>query len=116
MFRREATEDPGRRYWSGEASAGLTRLITSPWPEVTGPWSLAGTARASKTIYDEPNASIDPSVTREDESYSGQLVGTVQFQGGVSLVTTGIYKKVKSNLVNFSYDNSTLSLGLAMQF
>jgi len=115
-LRREATEDPGRRYWSGEASAGLTQVFTSPWPEVTGPWSLAGTARASKTIYDEPNASIDPRVTREDESYSGQLVGTVQFPRGISLVTTGIYKKVQSNLVNFSYDNWTFSLGLAMQF
>lgn len=116
VFRREATEDPSRRYWSGEASAGLTQAFTSPWPEVTGPWSLAGTARVSKTIYDEPNVSIDPGVTREDETYSGQLIGTIPFNGGISLVTTMIYKKSKSNIVNFSNKNFTVSMGLAMQF
>lgn len=115
-LRREAADDRGRRYWSSEASAGLTQVFTSPVPEWTGPWSLAGTARVSKTIYDDPNPSIDPLVTREDESYSGQLVGTIQLPGSMSLVTTGIYKKVRSNLVNFSYDNWTFSLGLAMQF
>jgi hypothetical protein len=90
--------------------------FTSPFPDVTGPWSVAGTLQASQTIYDDPNVSIDPSITREDESLSGQLVGTVQINGMMSLVTTGIYKKVTSNLPNFSYDNWTFSVGLAVQF
>jgi tetratricopeptide (TPR) repeat protein len=102
---REVTEDRGRRNWLAEASLGLTQVFSSPFPDLTGPWSLAGTARISKTIYDDPNANIDPNVTREDESYSGQVVAGVQLTGSTSLVATGIYKKVRSNLVNFAYDN-----------
>jgi hypothetical protein len=115
-IQREAAEDPGRRTWSFEASSGLTRVFTSPFPDLTGPWSIAGTVIASKTIYDEPTASIDPGITRDDDSYSGQLVGTVQLGQSMSLVTTGIYKKVRSNLPNFSYDNWSFTVGLAVQF
>jgi hypothetical protein len=115
-LQREETDAPGRRNWSAEASAGLTQVFSSPFPELTGPWSLGGTVRVSKTVYDEPNASIDPAVTREDDSYSGQLVAGIQINASTSLVATGIYKKVRSNLVNFSYDNWTFSLGLAVQF
>ena len=113
---REASADRGRRNWSYEGSATLTRVFDSPFPTFTGPWSVAGTVQAAKTIYDEPTASIDPDITREDETYSGQLVGTVQVNRSISLVTTGLYKKARSNLPNFIYDNWSFSVGLAVQF
>ena len=113
---REAPQDSGSRNWSFGTSATLTRVFDSPFPTWTGPWSVAGTAQVSTSIYDDPNATIDPSVTREDESYSGQLVGTVPLSDRISLVTTGVYKKVRSNLPNFTYDNWSFTLGLAVQF
>jgi len=113
---REAASDSGRRNWSYQASLTGTRVFDSPFPEHTGPWSLAATGSVSTTLYDDPNPTIDPSVTREDDSWSAQLVGTVALTPKISLVANGIYKKVKSNLPNFKHDNWSFSLGAAVQF
>ena len=68
------------------------------------------------TEYDGPNSTIDPDVTRNDETLRLNLLLTVPVTDDLALIATAGYTLVDSNLPNYEYDNYSASVGVIRRF
>ena len=80
------------------------------------PASTTLTARFSRAIYDEPDPFIDPGVTRRDDRKEISLLNSFPLWRSLSLVLNLQYLDVSSTLPNFTYDNFSVTLGVAWRF
>ena len=92
-------------------SVGVQQSIDPPFQITRGPWYLNLTGAYDFTNYDEPDAIIDPGVTRQDREKRISLQISVPLIDRLNLVTTGQYRDVGSNLPNFEYDDTAITVG-----
>lgn len=94
----------------------LAQQFASPFDLTLLPWALSamGTFRRSK--FDEPDPSVDPDVTREDDRTDYGLNLTARLSRRSDLLLVVQYTDRESNLPNFTYDNLAVSLGAQYRY
>ncbi len=108
---RENTDLASSANWEYDVSFGVQRGINPPFQITRGPWYLNLTGAYVLTDYDEPDAIIDPGVTRQDREKRISLQVSVPLIDRLTLVTTGQYRDIGSNLPNFEYDDTAITVG-----
>ena len=95
---------------------GASYTILYPLFGLPDPASTTLTGRFSRAIYDEPDPFIDPGVTRRDDRKEISLLNSFPLWRSLSLVLNLQYLDVSSTLPNFTYDNFSVTLGIAWRF
>ena len=82
----------------------------------SAPWVTALTGARNVTDYGAGNPSVDTNVKRFDKEWRLTLVHSVALARDLTLIGTAQRTYVDSNLSNFSYNNSLLSVGASWRF
>jgi hypothetical protein len=98
------------------AAASVTYFFDPEFWVVTQPWSVNFAVARLNTTYDEPDPSVDPNTTREDNEWRFSLLGTVPITDSFSVITQAQRFLVDSNLPNFKYNNWALTGGISWRF
>lgn len=83
---------------------------------VSGRWTSSFSALVSHRKFNEIDPVIDPGNKRVDRERRFQFVQTVPLWRSLSLVGMAQRTLVVSSLPNFSYTNTTLTIGLSYRF
>lgn len=98
------------------AAASLTYFFDPEFWPVRQPWSVNFAVARINTQYEEPDPSVDPTVTREDDEWRFSAIGTVPVTGSLEFIAQAQRYLVDSNLPNFAYNNWALTGGLTWRF
>lgn len=114
-----AWRDSERKFESfdeGGLRVGVTHVYASPLGGESYPWSSTLSVGVRKTVYDQPDPTIDPDVKRKDTRADFILSTDIRMSRALTLVVSLQYTDNKSSLPNFEYDNTGVSIGLAWNF
>ncbi len=87
-----------------------------PIESIAQQWTLSPFVRLSSTMFDAPDLSIAPGITRHDRKWQvgAALDAPLTADLGLSLAAT--YERVDSNVTNYSYDNWSVLFGPTARF
>jgi len=110
--RRDADKDfEAYDEWGG--GLAITQTYKAPFGITARAWSTSLSATLRKSVYDEPDPTIDPNQERDDTRLDANLSFNIPLGTSVTMVLSGLYTKNDSELPNFDYDNWGGSLGFA---
>ncbi len=98
------------------AAASVTYFFDPEFWAVRQPWSVIFAVARISTNYEEPDPSVDPTVTRQDDEWRFSALGTVPVTDSLSVIAQAQRFLVDSNLPNFKYNNWALTGGLTWRF
>jgi hypothetical protein len=110
----EATREYGVSL--GATSAYSPRELVGLPNGGSAPWVTALTGARNITDYGAGNPSVDTNIKRFDKEWRFTLVHSIQLQHALTLIATVQRTYVDSNISNFSYNNSLLSVGASWRF
>jgi hypothetical protein len=105
--------DTNREY-GGTAAYQIT--YGAPFGVVDAPWTTSFVAGRSYTLFDAPNPTIDPDVTRFDRRWRFGIAQTFGLTAAIDLVVQLQRDIVSSTLPNFAFTNSSILLGPQLRF
>lgn len=73
-------------------------------------WSLTGNAFFRRSAYRDPDPFVDPNMTRRDNRYDASLGLSIPVIDDLSLALRARYTNNDSNIPNYEFDNTTLSV------
>jgi hypothetical protein len=113
---REETRTAGQNNWEYALTGAVRHSFAAPLNLTDRAWAASLSVSGSMTEYDGPNSTIDPDVTRNDETLRLNLLLTVPVTDDLALIATAGYTLVDSNLPNYEYDNYSASVGVIRRF
>lgn len=102
------------REW--EFGTGLTMSHAAPMNITDQPWTSSLSASYIETQYFAPDPAVDPNRNRRDAEKRLTLLTTVPVTREWALTATLQRTVVDSNFKNFTYTNSSLSVGASVRF
>ncbi len=113
---RENTDLAASANWEYGVLAGIQQSIDSPIGIGRGPWFLSLNGGVLFTNYDEANMIIDPGVTRQDREKRIMLQIGIPLVDRMAFMTSAQYRNIGSNLPNFEYNDTAVTVGALWNF
>lgn len=102
--------------YSFGASVGLSLTRPGPFGLAPLPWVSSIAVSHSRAFYAEPDAAIDPDIARADRDWAVFLATSLQIDTNLAMIL-GIERFVReSTLSNFTYSNTSISVGPTWRF
>lgn len=102
--------------WELGLSAWVEHEYGAPFAVTPWPWTVFFELEWIRARYDAPDPSVDPFTTRSDDEWRLTLSNTARFSKNWAFETQLHYTDVNSNLPNFEFDNTALTVGLSARF
>ncbi|WP_159907562.1 surface lipoprotein assembly modifier [Caballeronia humi] len=96
--------------------AGVTQTYPAPFHWTEYSWSTSLYAGVRRSVYNEADPAVDPTVKRQDNRFDIVLSNNVRITQTLTLTAVVQYSNTNSTLPNFKYHDTSASLGLAWSF
>ena len=113
---RNSTAIAHNSYHARGADVGVLVRFSPPFIPNSAEWSLFPFGGWTRTVYDSPDAAVDPAVRRKDREWRVGANLTVPLRTNIGLGLLVQYSKVGSNIPNFRLRNLSVSVGPTLQF
>lgn len=99
-----------------ELHFNYTHAITLPWSIPEGPLVIIPSLYRVYNTYDGPDPSIDPNENRVNREWRWSITGSLGLYKGFAATAQFLRSVVWSNIPNYKYNNTSVTLGLTYSF
>ncbi|MFL9921634.1 porin family protein [Paraburkholderia fungorum] len=95
---------------------GVTQVYPAPFHVTDYSWSTSLYAGVHRSVYNDADPVVDPSVKRQDNRFDIVLSNNIRLTQTLTLTAVVQYTNNNSTLPNFKYHDTSASVGLAWSF
>jgi tetratricopeptide (TPR) repeat protein len=100
----------------GFVEAGLRARYSAPGDLTPWPWTASVSARVTQTDYNDPDPAIAPNTARDDTELRFSAGNTFRIDETLALELRVQHTINESNIRNYEYDNTSVTLGGVVRF
>jgi hypothetical protein len=104
------------RYREGFGELGVQARYSAPFEITDWPWTAFASVRATRTRYSEPDPTVAPATRREDSEYRFAARNTFRVNETWALELRLAHTINNSNITNYEFDNTAVTLGGVIRF
>ena len=114
--RYETDSTPWQNYVVAGAGGSLQFRFDDPLFKSDLPWGIALTANLQWWTYDQADATVDPTVTRQQKDTILSLALTVPFDDRTTMTISGGRFVRNANITNYQFTNNSFLMGVSWRF
>lgn len=107
---------PWQNYEVVGTGGGLQFRFADPLFKSDLPWGIALSANVQWWVYDQPDATVDPTITRQQKDTILSLALTVPFDDRTTMTVSGGRFVRTSNITNYQFTNNSFLMGVSWRF